>query len=288
MSGGQDKIKIRAFGCSHTAQHHWLWLNDQCEETSFRNDLEDDWRLAKEIGINAVNNFNPCEWSSDDIHMESYAMSGAGLDSQIAIWSNLMLTDKIDADDLVIFQITNPGRVTIPINQQSSHFYGNELARAYKKDEVKDWGCFQVIEDEHFTEKKIYGFDPSCTGMFDISKKTLSQTRNIYSLHGKGAEPDPYRLHVILSTLSAIKSFNNKLLILFGWEDAFNFDPSVLPKLKQALSKVNIDYIDTGILDYSVNSGHGVAPDGHSTQAGYYAFTNKILKTKLKELGWLS
>ena len=279
---------IKAFGCSHTAQHHWLWLNDQCKEISFRNDLKDDWRLAEEMGINKVNNSNPCEWSAGDIHMESYAMSGSGFDSQIAIWSNLMLTDKIDADDLVIFQITSPGRVTIPINQESSNFYGTELARAYKNDEVKDWGCFQVIEDEHFTEKKIYGFDPACTGVFDIDKKVLSTRKNIYSLSGKASEPDPYRLHVMLSTLSAIKSFNTKLLILFGWENSFNYNPSVLPKLKQALSKVNIDYIDTGILDYSVDSGYGLAPDGHSTQAGYCEFTRKILKTKLKELGWLS
>ena len=89
MSGGQDRKKIRAFGCSHTAQHQWLWL---CYDDEFAwselkdksivpvwSKLKNEYRLGKYIGIAISNNYNPCTWSAKNIDMESWAMSGSGL-----------------------------------------------------------------------------------------------------------------------------------------------------------------------------------------------------------------
>lgn len=295
MSGGQDRKKIRAFGCSHTAQHQWLWL---CYDDEFAwselkdksivpvwSKLKNEYRLGKYIGIAISNNYNPCTWSAKNIDMESWAMSGSGFDAQLSMWSNLRLNDNIDKDDIIIFQLTNPHRFTIPINSDSVNYYGARLKEDYQKDNLEGHGCFQLIENEYFSEKKAYGFDPLCSHVLDIKKIAMNSKQNVYGQTGRMMEEDPFRLHMVLSALVGIKSFNKKLLVIIGHEHPIRKETR--SKLFDAFDKFNIDYIKTGIVEWSINNNYGVEPDGHSTQQGYKEFTSTVLKPKLEQLEWL-
>jgi len=290
MSGGQDRKRIRAFGCSHTAQHQWLWLCanvpvDKFTTKQFWSELKNEYRLGKYLGVNVDNFYNPCTWSSKNIDMQSWAMSGSGFDAQVSMWNNLLLNDDIDKDDIIIFQLTSPHRFTIPINGDSINYYGTGLKKSYDKNTLDKHGCFQLIEDEYFTGEPAYGFDPACSNVLDISKLTLNNNHNIYGQTGRLSEFDPFRLHMMLLSLLSIKSFNKKLLVLVGHEHSFWRKP--LSKLYDAFDKFDIDYIKIGIVEFAKENKYGIEKDGHSTQQGYQAFTNNMLKPKLEQLEWI-
>ena len=284
MSGGQDRKRIRAFGCSHTAQHQWLWLCYDDEKMPAL-DPKNEYRLGKYVGIPVDNNYNPCTWSAKNIDMESWAMSGSGFDAQLCMWNTLLLNDDIDKDDIIIFQLTNPHRFTIPINDDSTNYYGARLKEDYQKDRLEQHGCFQLIENEYFTEKNAYGFDPACTYPLDVKKIAMNSKQNVYGQTGRMMEEDPFRLHMVLSALRSIKSFNKKLLVIVGHENSIRKE--TLSKLFDAFDKFNIDYIKTGIVEYSINNNYGVDKSGHSTQQGYKAFTSDVVKPKLEQLEWI-
>lgn len=288
-----DKKRIKAFGCSHTAQHQWLWLAlNNVPEAKFTTkefwtkiNAENEYRLGKYIGIGVNNNYNPCTWSDESIDMESWAMSGSGFDAQVCMWNTLLLNNNIEKEDIIIFQLTSPNRFTIPINDDSINYYGAKLKDSYKKGTLEKHGCFQLIEDEYFTGKRAYGFDPSCSNVLDIEKLTMNNTHNVYGQTGRLSELDPFRLHMILSSLLSIKSFNKKLLVIIGYEGSFW--RKSLDRLFDAFDRFNINYIKTGMVDYARDNNYGVEKDGHSTQQGYKEFTNNMLKPKLEQLEWL-
>ena len=289
MSGGQDRKRIRAFGCSHTAQHQWLWLcanipADKFTTKQFWAELKNEYRLGKHLGISIDNDYNPCSWSSENIDMQSWAMSGSGFDAQVSMWNTLLLNDDIDKDDIIIFQLTSPHRFTIPINGDSTNYYGARLRDSYNKGTLEKHGCFQLIEDEYFTGKPTYGFDPSCSNVLDISKLTMNNKHNIYGQTGRLSEFDPFRMHMILSSLLSIKSFNKKLLVLVGHEGSFW--RKSLSRLYDAFDKFDIDYMKEGIVEFAKDNKYGVEQDGHSTQQGYQAYTNNV-KAKLRQKEWL-
>lgn len=289
MSGGQDRKRIKAFGCSHTAQHHWLWLEKDKEKPgAMWAKIQNEHRLVEGFDdVEMINEYNPCAWKSKQIEMESWAMSGSGIDSQIALWSMLILNDNIRPSDTVIFQLTAPGRHTIPVNKNSSNHYGAIVQKLWRANRLEEVGCFQHIKNDYFTGEDQFAFDPSCTAYEKINE--FPQSTQLYALTGRLGPIDPWRVHVLLSSLLAIKSFNKKMLILFGWNDNWRWgeDLSIFKNLLKAFDKFGIEYIDTSIVNYSIDHGHGIEDDGHATQKGYKAFTEKVLRQRLEQLGWI-
>ena len=54
----KKKTRIRAFGCSLTAQHHWTHLSHDIKPGHV-------WRRN-----GAIENFDPCVWDSNNIEMK--------------------------------------------------------------------------------------------------------------------------------------------------------------------------------------------------------------------------
>ena len=158
MNGGQDRKRIKAFGCSHTAQHHWLWLEqDKHKPGVIWGQMDNEHSLVQAFDdIEMLNDYNPCRWKSKNIDMESWAMSGSGIDSQIALWSMLRLNDNIRPTDIVIFQLTSPGRFTIPVNNMSINYYGPHIRKYYLKNRLEEPGCFQHIKNDYFHRQLFY------------------------------------------------------------------------------------------------------------------------------------
>ena len=288
MSGGQDRKRIKAFGCSHTAQHHWLWLEQDKKRPGGWSQLQNEHALVQSFNdIEMVNEHTPCRWKSENIDMESWAISGSGIDSQIALWSMLRLNDNIRPSDTVIFQLTSPGRLTIPVNNMSVDYYGPHVKKYYDTNKLEEPGCFQHIKNDYFQEIDIFAFDPSCTTVHNVNELPIS--KQVYGMTGRGTKIDPWRVHMLMTSLLAIKSFNKKLLILIGYKRNWKLanDHLLYDNLLKAFDKFSIDYVEEAIVDYSVDNGYGIEPDGHATQKGYKHYTNEVLRKKLEKLGWL-
>ena len=112
----------------------------------------------------------------------------------------------------------------------------------------------------------------------------MNNKHNIYGQTGRLSEFDPFRMHMILSSLLSIKSFNKKLLVLVGHEGSFW--RKSLSRLYDAFDKFDIDYMKEGIVEFAKDNKYGVEQDGHSTQQGYQAYTNNV-KAKLRQKEWL-
>ena len=168
--------KIHAFGCSLTAQHSWAYL---VEPEVFIPD--DDW-------------YDITEWAQGEFSVRSYAINNGSNDMQVISYGNEVHKNNIDTDDIVIWQLTGPGR------------YGVRKIGA-NSDDCRDSG---VLVDEN-----IY----TGNGIRMINKPNI--------------DTDYTNLYGILWCLNGVKRRNTKTLVVFGWDDALYKKDRVVQFLKE-------------------------------------------------------
>ena len=88
--------KIHAFGCSLTAGHHWRYM--------FTDDRPDTMSSRDRTHVN------------DEIELQSYAVTGGSNDMQLIQYANEVHYNHIVKDDIIIWQITNPERRIVSVN----------------------------------------------------------------------------------------------------------------------------------------------------------------------------
>jgi hypothetical protein len=87
--------------------------------------------------------------------------------------------------------------------------------------------------------------------------------------------------------LNGVKRYNDKLLVLFGWDSCFvNEEKKEIIKF---LKENDIDYIEESIQGWSTRHKFFKKDkdDFHPPQQGYKSFTEDCLLPKLKKLKWL-
>jgi len=267
----KKKTRIRAFGCSLTAQHHWTYLSHDIKPGHV-------WRRN-----GAIENFDPCVWDSNNIEMKSWAIPGSGVHSAIAKYTCALLDGEIKSNDIVIFQVTNPGRLTIPINNVNKDLWGDDISKGYKKRELKKLpGSVTNIKNKFNGDITSFGFDPSCNEWIKSGMKR--EPKEIYTLLGEGRWINPWTMYSLVAVLHGIKLSNAKLLVVFGWDTAFMNSKE---RLCDAFKQLGIEYIEDSILEYAESRGDKFEESHHPSIKGYEMFTKEKLKPKLEQLGWL-
>jgi hypothetical protein len=237
------KNRIRAFGCSLTREHHWKYLaKNNSDHTTF--DHQPETRRVI--------------WGKDDIHLTDYSLSGWGNDVQHIQYANEVYHENISKDDIILWQISSPDRVSVATEDSSTDNTKFLHGR----------GTFHNV----FT-----GEDINLVLTQELSNTTTYNT---------------------LWQLNGIKRNNDKLLVIFGWDYCFlrrfNQDGTVngtseKNEIMKFLKEHDIDYIEESILGWSTrhNFLKQDLEDIHPLQEGYKSFTEECLLPKLKELKWI-
>jgi len=235
--------RIRAFGCSLTAQHHWQFMFNDVIDYNNNNRVHVD----------------------DEIDFQSYAVSAGGNDIQLIQYTNEVHNNNIVNDDIIIWQITNPGRRMVDIDVCSSYDYPDSL--------FKFENGYMDFENVFNSPKRIKGMD-----LGSAIRKKLSPTSKILETNTG--------IYQVVWQLNGVKRENNKLLVLFGWDDLFT---SAIEKQNviKFLKDRDIDYLEDSILEWTVENGHTPDDTEHPSLEGYSAYTQNVLVPKLKSLNWL-
>jgi hypothetical protein len=244
--------RIRAFGCSLTAGHHWAYMfTDIVTEVSEK--------MVSRVHVN------------DEIELQSYAIPGGSNDMQLIQYANEVHYNNIVKDDIIIWQLTNPSRRIVSVNNL---YKSSSILKAWTSTGhlSRDAGYLDV-ENIFNPEQRVMGCELTV-------KSTLRQMApsNI-------KDADAF-LYPMLLQLNGIKRENTKLLVLFGWDGIFLSDIEKQNVMKFLKNK-DIDYIEDSIYDWSITQGHDIDDSIHPTYEGYHAFTRVKLMPKLKKLKWL-
>jgi hypothetical protein len=247
--------RIRAFGCSLTAGHHWRYM------------FTDDRPERDRTHIN------------DEIELQSYAIPGGSNDMQLIQYANEVHYNNIVKDDIIIWQLTNPRRRIVSVN----NLYKSSLI-------LKDAG--HLSRDEGYLDVE-HVFNPEQRVM-GCELTVKSHLRQMPSSNIIESGIDIYQ---VLWQLNGIKRENTKLLVLFGWDGIF--ESIDLPRsaagttsiekqnVMKFLKNKDIDYIEDSICEWSIINGYDINDTNHPTDEGYRGFTRKKLMPKLKKLKWL-
>jgi len=239
--------RIHAFGCSLTHQHKWRYLQHDTENLKAPADR--------------------------NLHLDitSYAISGGAHNMQFVRHGNAINDGAICEDDIIIWQMTDPRRHGIPIQEKwnvtkkktvPANLHANLQTTNIYTD--KDMGMYTNHLLRQFCEGS--GVDT----YLDIADGIGVNEDNIYSL---------------LLSISGMKRMNDKLLVMFGWDEGM---PVGCKKMMiDFFIKNGIDYIQYPMLDWTLEKGYKQSSTYHPGQDGYKAFTREVMEPKLMELGWL-
>ena len=237
--------RIRAFGCSLTAQHHWKYMF--CDVIDYNGNIR--------VSCN------------DEIELQSYAIGSGSNDMQLVQYMNEVYHGNILSDDIIVWQITNPYRRLVHINNISGPLNRDSNGRLGYND-----GCIDV--DSIFRpSQRIQGKE-----LFTMRSHHLMPRATIIEVD--------IELYALLSQLNGVKRDNNKLLVLFGWDDIFESHEEKQNVIR-FLKDRDIDYLEESILEWSVENKHNTMETYHPEQKGYKAYTHEVLVPKLKDLGWI-
>ena len=242
------KKRIKAFGCSLTAQHHWQYMfNDDIDYTG-------DFRVA----------------GNDAIELESYAIGSGSNDMQFVQYINEVYHGNILSDDIIVWQITSPHRRLVHIDNIPGTHMSDSNGRLDHDNGYID--VPSIFKPEHIIQGK------------DLSTAQHHNLMPPATIIEAGIE-----LYTLLLQLNGVKRDNNKLLVLFGWDDIFE-SPYEKQNVMQFLQDRGIDYLEESILEWSVENNYNTMKTFHPEQAAYIAYTREVLVPKLKSLesiGWL-
>lgn len=234
--------KIHVFGCSIMQQHKMKYL-----------------KTDKDILIHAVG-------------------GGSNL-IQILKYNSLYFNNKIKDDDVIIWQISQPGRWlhTLPwdLEDPMHNHYTKEImtkANKIKKEErdEKYWGDVSLVNS--VIDDSFNIFLTSRNGKAEIEWNYVETQHND-----------------ITDTLVTIDSINKngiKILVLFGWWEVFTQTKNDY-MIFDFLDKRNINYIREPITDYAKENGIKLKDRIHPVEEGYKLFTEDLLQPKLKSLNWI-
>lgn len=248
--------RIRAFGCSLTQQHHWKYLMN----------------------------------SLTDLDLKSYAIGSQGNDIQFAQYMNAVHDGDILKDDIIIWQLTSTARrMANKSNKKLDIRPGTNQVEGHGN------GGWLDMENIFCPGTRISGVVSPIrrnSGTLDTNPKdtSLKQYMEWMEINNTGLS-----VYDTLLQLNGVKRDNDKLLVVFGWQDIFSTlhmdKPGKILMLEaiKYLEKQGIDYIEESIIDYSKRlypHKKGLT-QWHPPQEGYKSFTENCLLPKLKKLKWI-
>jgi hypothetical protein len=94
---------------------------------------------------------------------------------------------------------------------------------------------------------------------------------------------EPQLLEDILFFLTVARQYTNNLVILIGWKAAIS--SKYYNQFISILKEQGFNYIDSHIIEHSIENNIPLDESFHPTQEGYFSYADNCVIPKLKELG---
>ena len=220
--------KIHAFGCSLTAIHRWRFLNTEPK-------------------------------SSSPLDIQSYAISGGAHNMQFVQYGNGIYDGSISEDDIIIWQITDPWRHGIGVqeNSHSDFKWSNSTLVIQKKPFMKDkvWQIQREGHDEVWRDE-----DDNYIGNLKIRNIYTNREMEMYTnrlleefyegsglneyinIAGQCTADNQDNIYSLLLSISGIKRTNNKLLVVFGWDACLPFKDMMIDFFIKNVGAIGIPF----------------------------------------------
>jgi len=240
--------RIISFGCSLTQYHNWRYLIKDAPKGPLNGKSNVMYinQRSKKWGYD--------EWVQDGINLIDYSIAGGGNDLQHIQYANAEYTGTILKDDIILWQISSPGRIAgIDENEKCE-----TIKNIFTDDDMRLCNYFTAMTNPYYNE-------------YLIRQEYFPQTTTYNTVW----------------QLNGVKRNNNKLLVIFGWDSCFKNEEKY--RIIEFFKKHGIDYIEESILQWSErhNFHNENKDDIHPPQEGFKSFTEGCLLPKLKELKWL-
>ncbi|SVD45263.1 uncharacterized protein METZ01_LOCUS398117 [marine metagenome] len=217
----------------------------------------------------------------EEIDLKSYAIGSQGNDVQFAQYMNAVHDGDILKDDIIIWQLTNEYRRMV--NKPNI----DKLLIAEGANTVDEKGYWLDMKNMFCPNKRIQGV---VRGHYSLTRdkphKNEREERLLAEYQWNKINQTGLPIYEMLLQLNGVKRDNDKLLVMFGWNDMFAWD-GLNENVFKYLKKQGIDYIEESIYNWVLDQGYKIDNTNHPPQNGYQAYTNNVLSPKLKQLKWL-
>jgi hypothetical protein len=176
---------------------------------------------------------------------------------QIQRFKEYVLDTGIQPDDIIIWEITSTDR------------------------------CYKRVT-LNIAQKFVKWANSHGNGLFESNRKNYFD--NNYRYDYLCSHPDGFGMPIdeaqlledILFFLTTARQFTNNIVVLIGWKAAV--PKKYYAKFINSLKERNFNYIDSPILEHSINNHLPLADDLHPGEEGYISFADNCVIPKLKEL----
>jgi hypothetical protein len=198
------------------------------------------------------------------------SQSACGNGLQVNRFQEHVLQNKIDKNDIIIWQVTTPVRNAVRLFPNEKNYY-----------EIKK------LQDEEFTPKDRYHFVQDSFNAFDnISRLDMlcnSPWSKVYTLEYFDMLE---QLQNVLSNIVLCSKIYPKTLVVFGWYEMMNEHEHNV--FKNYLDMHNVNYIKEYYLDWVISKGLKMWDnDKHPDEEAGGEWSKQVLFPKLQELNWV-
>jgi len=209
----------------------------------------------------------------------SYAVPGGSHNMQLVMYGNGRHAETIGRDDIIIWQMTDPRRQAYNVKRQGGMvFYRDPVMSRGVTLNQKDAG--RLITNNIYTGKEMDMFTNHLFAHWFKGESLHSYCR----IEAELADNED-NIYPLLWSLNGIKRMNEKLIVVFGWDEGLH--NGCKEKMINFFGLNGIAHIEPSILNWTIENGYKQSSTNHPNTEGYKAFTNEILEPKLQQLGWI-
>lgn len=178
-----------------------------------------------------------------------------------------IISNSLDKDDIVYWQITSVGRKFDRLNK---HFLKEAVRIQEEKFDVGQPGVYHYV----MSKENVFDSKPRIDLLCHSPMATRLVTMDI-----------DQRLQTLLATIIMLSKFIPKILIVFGWKSIMSDNQCKI--FKKYLTEFNISYVDESYVDYAVLNRLEMMDDMHPAESAGDKFAMDIVYPKIISLKWI-
>jgi len=208
-------------------------------------------RISEVTGIKCVNLAVPA--SSNQLQIERF--------------KEYILDNRLEKEDIIIWEITGTGRGHQRTKFTIAENYIKETPHLMWSEEGMTLGTHCALPQRKNQFDNEYRFDYLYNHQITLKMKI----------------DEPQLLEDILFFLTVARQYTNNLVILIGWKEAIS--SKYYNQFISILKEQGFNYIDSHIIEHSIENNIPLDESLHPTQEGYFSYADNCVIPKLKELG---
>ena len=194
-----------------------------------------------------------------DVELLNLAVRAGSNQLQVNRFHEAVLSNQINKDDIVYWQITQTGRRYDRLQPEK---FGN-IEKIKAESNLRHYIC----ESKNIFDNQ-YRIDLLCNTPVKVSNNDYNQS-----------------LQTLLATIIMASYISPKIIVVLGWNNVIQADSMVV--FKDYLTSRGINFIDQPFLEYAVYNGLEMSDSMHPATSAGQQFAREVVYPKLTALGWV-